>query len=90
MVILQLEWNRVDFERRVIWLDPGTIKNGEGRGSPLKKDEILALCLQANPPRWYFTSYGELTFTFVDHEAIFIKLLILNVLRLIPLQYFPD
>jgi integrase len=32
--ILHLEWTRVDFDRRVTWLDPGTTKNGEGRGIP--------------------------------------------------------
>ena len=32
---LQLEWSRVDFDRRVDWLDPGATKNGEGRGIPL-------------------------------------------------------
>lgn len=41
--ILHLEWSRVDFERRVAWLDPGTTKNGEGRGIPLNKDAVLAL-----------------------------------------------
>jgi len=25
--ILQREWSRVDFDRRVAWLDPGTTKN---------------------------------------------------------------
>ena len=29
--ILALEWRRVDLDRRVAWLDPGTTKNGEGR-----------------------------------------------------------
>ncbi len=41
--ILHLEWSRVDFGRRVAWLDPGTTKNGEGRGIPLNKDAVLAL-----------------------------------------------
>ena len=41
--ILNLEWNRVDFDRRVAWLDHGTTKNGEGRGVPLNNDAILAL-----------------------------------------------
>jgi integrase len=59
MEILQLEWNRVDFGRRVAWLDPGTTKNGEGRGIPLNKDAVLALrSVQANHPRWCFTFGG--------------------------------
>lgn len=29
--ILTLEWSRVDWERQVGWLDPGTTKNGEGQ-----------------------------------------------------------
>ena len=30
-----LRLHRVDFGRRVAWLDPGTTKNGDGRGNPL-------------------------------------------------------
>ena len=41
--ILHLEWQRVDFGRRVAWLDPGTTKSGEGRGIPLNNDAVLAL-----------------------------------------------
>ena len=41
--ILQMEWRRVDFDRRVAWLDHGTTKNTEGRGLPLNRDAILAL-----------------------------------------------
>ena len=31
----------MDFGRRVAWLDPGTTKNGEGRGIPLNTEGIL-------------------------------------------------
>ncbi|MGH8319139.1 MAG: hypothetical protein ACREUL_14380 [Steroidobacteraceae bacterium] len=41
--ILHLEWRRVDFGLRVAWLDPGTTKNGEGRGILLNNDAVLAL-----------------------------------------------
>ncbi len=58
--ILRLEWNRVDFERRVAWLDPGTTKNGDGRGIPLNKDAVLALRqVQGQHPRWCFTYQGK-------------------------------
>jgi len=58
--ILQLEWNRVDFERRVAWLDPGTTKNGEGRGIPLNRDAVLALrSVQGKHSRWCFTWQGN-------------------------------
>ena len=54
--ILHLEWNRVDFTRRVAWLDPGTTKNGEGRGIPLNRDAVLALrSVQGKHSRWCFT-----------------------------------
>jgi integrase len=58
--ILQLEWSRVDFGRRVAWLDPGTTKNGEGRGIPLNKDAVLALrSVQDVDARWCFTYQGK-------------------------------
>jgi integrase len=58
--ILHLEWSRVDFGRRVAWLDPGTTKNGEGRGIPLNKDAVLALrSVQGVHARWCFTYQGE-------------------------------
>lgn len=41
--ILSLEWRRVDFDRRVAWLDPGSTKNGDGRGIPLNRDALIAL-----------------------------------------------
>ena len=51
--ILNLEWNRVDFDRRVAWLDHGTTKNGEGRGIPLNNDAILALmAVEGDHDRW--------------------------------------
>lgn len=57
--ILQLEWRRVDFPRRVAWLDPGTTKNGEGRGIPLNRDAVLALrAQQGKHARWCFTWQG--------------------------------
>lgn len=58
--ILGLEWRRVDFGRRVAWLDPGTTKNGEGRGIPLNREAVLALrAVQDNDPRWCFTYKGK-------------------------------
>ena len=57
--ILNLEWNRVDLERRT-WLDPGTTKNGEGRGLPLNKEALLSLRLmEGQPKRWSFTYKGK-------------------------------
>jgi hypothetical protein len=41
--ILNLSWDRVDFDRHVAWLNMGTIKNGEGRGIPLYRKAVLAL-----------------------------------------------
>jgi integrase len=54
--ILHLEWQRVDFGRRVAWLDPGTTKNGEGRGIPLNNDAVLALRdVEGIHATWCFT-----------------------------------
>ena len=58
--ILRLEWRRVDLNRRVAWLDPGTTKNGEGRGIPLNSDAVLALrSVQGQHPEWCFTYQGK-------------------------------
>ncbi|HSD68454.1 MAG TPA: site-specific integrase [Woeseiaceae bacterium] len=58
--ILRLEWRRVDFDRRVSWLDPGTTKNGDGRGIPLNRDAVLALrSVQGRHNRWCFTYQGK-------------------------------
>jgi integrase len=58
--ILNLEWNRVDFDRRVAWLDHGTTKNGDGRGIPLNNDAILALrAAEGVHDRWCFTYQGK-------------------------------
>lgn len=58
--ILRMEWSRVDFDRRVAWLDPGTTKNGDGRGLPLNRDAILALRgVQGQHKRWCFTYQGK-------------------------------
>lgn len=58
--ILSLEWNRVDFGRRVAWLDPGTTKNGEGRGIPLNNDAVLALrAVHGEHERFCFTYKGK-------------------------------
>jgi len=58
--ILQMEWQRVDFGRRVAWLDPGTTKNGEGRGIPLNNDAVLALrSVHGNHDRYCFTYKGK-------------------------------
>ena len=57
--ILHLEWSRVDFARRVSWLDHGATKNGDGRGIPLNRDAILALrSVQGQHSRWCFTYRG--------------------------------
>ena len=58
--MLRLEWRRVDFNRRVAWLDPGTTKNGEGRGIPLNRDAVLTLrSVQGEHPKWCFTYQGK-------------------------------
>lgn len=58
--ILSLEWQRVDLGRRVAWLDPGTTKNGEGRGIPLNRDAVLALrSVFGTHPEWCFTYQGK-------------------------------
>jgi integrase len=58
--ILQMEWRRVDFNRRVAWLDIGTTKNTEGRGLPLNRDAILALrSVQGQGRRWCFAYEGN-------------------------------
>jgi integrase len=58
--ILHLEWQRVDFGRRVAWLDPGTTKNGEGRGIPLNNDAVLALRdVEGVHEKWCFTYLGK-------------------------------
>ncbi len=60
--ILRLEWTRVDFGRRVAWLDPGTTKNGDGRVIPLNREAVLALrSVQEQHRRWCFTYQGQLT-----------------------------
>ena len=58
--ILRMEWDRVDFDRRVAWLDPGTTKNGDGRGLPLNRDAVLALrSVRGQHKRWCFTYKGK-------------------------------
>jgi len=58
--ILRLEWPRVDFGRRVAWLDPGTTKNGEGRGIPLNNEAVLALrSVAGEHEKWCFTYQGR-------------------------------
>lgn len=58
--ILALTWSRVDLERRVAWLDPGTTKNGEGRGIPLNREAVLALrTVRGTHPRRCFTYEGR-------------------------------
>jgi integrase len=67
---LNLEWNRVDFDRRVAWLDHGTTKNGEGRGIPLNSDAILALrAIEGNHDRWCFTYQGKR----MDRECVCLR-----------------
>jgi len=44
----------------VTWLDPGTTKNGEGRGIPLNNDAVLALRqVQGVHERFCFTYKGK-------------------------------
>ena len=48
------------FGRRVAWLDPGTTKNGEGRGIPLNNDAVLALReVEGIHAAWCFTYQGK-------------------------------
>ena len=50
----------MDFGRRVAWLDPGTTKNGEGRGIPLNTDAVLALReVEGIHAVWCFTYQGK-------------------------------
>jgi integrase len=58
--IFGLEWNRVDLERKVAWLDHGATKSGEGRGIPLNSDAIAALqSTLGQHPRWCFPFCGK-------------------------------
>jgi len=58
--IFGLEWARVDFGRRVAWLDPGTTKNGDGRGIPLNREALLALrAAEGQHARWCFVYEGN-------------------------------
>jgi integrase len=58
--IFGLEWSRVDFARKVAWLDHGATKSGDGRGIPLNSDAIAALqSTLGHHPRWCFTFAGE-------------------------------
>jgi integrase len=58
--ILNLEWTRVDLDRNVACLDPGTTKNGEGRGIPLNREALLALRgVQGTHCRWCSTYKGK-------------------------------
>ena len=58
--ILQMEWDRVDFDRRVAWLDAGTTKTGDGRGIPLNRDAVLALkASHGQHDQWCFTYQGR-------------------------------
>jgi len=58
--ILRLEWSRVDFDRHVAWLDPGTTKSGDGRGIPLNREAVLALRdVYGQSGRWCFTFQGK-------------------------------
>jgi integrase len=58
--IFGLEWSRVDFARKVAWLDHGATKSGDGRGIPLNSDAIAALqSAFGEHPRWCFTFGGK-------------------------------
>lgn len=60
--ILRLEWRRVDLDRKVAWLDHGTTRSGEGRGTPLNADALAALeATRGQHQRWCFTFAGERT-----------------------------
>ncbi|KGX06865.1 phage integrase family protein [Burkholderia pseudomallei] len=59
--LLMLEWSRVDFDRRVLQLDPENTKNGKRRVVPLNDEAVTALCDQrdwvkrhAPRSRWVF------------------------------------
>jgi len=69
--ILQLDWTRVDFTRRVAWLEHGTTKNGDGRGIPLNRDALLALrSIQRQHEQWCFTYQGNRMRAGVQHESV--------------------
>ena len=56
--IAELEWRRVDLERKTAWLDK--TKNGTPRGVPLNRDAVALLREQAGKhPDFCFTYYGE-------------------------------
>ena len=58
--ILSMEWSRVDFDRRIAWLDAGTTKNGDARGIPLNRDAVLTLReVQHKHEKWCFTYNGK-------------------------------
>lgn len=58
--MLELQWRCVDLERRVAWLDPGTTKNGDGRGIPLNREAVLALRdVQGQHRHYCFTYRGR-------------------------------
>lgn len=57
--IVNLEWRRVDLDRRVAWLDHGTTKNGDGRGIPLNNDAVLALRSCVGKSRQWCFTFGD-------------------------------
>jgi integrase len=64
--ILNLQWPQVDLERRVVRLNPGETKSGEGRLLPLASELFHVLSLQRETrdqrwPKcpWVFFRYGK-------------------------------
>lgn len=56
--ILDLEWSRVDLQRKTAWID--VTKNGTPRGVPLNRDAVAVLHEQIGKhPRYCFTYQGE-------------------------------
>lgn len=53
--VLRLEWNKVDLQRRVMWVKAATIKGKKALGLPLNRDALDVLKEQSGKhPRWVF------------------------------------
>jgi integrase len=57
--ILNLDWSRVDLDRRVAWLNHGSTKNNDARGIPLNRDALIALGIVDRSHHIVFTWRGR-------------------------------
>ena len=58
--VLDLEWKRVDIDRRVTWFQATEMKNKFPHGIPLADDAVSALeAVKGQHERWCFTYSGE-------------------------------